>query len=51
MVASVSRGCAALAKGGKKFSAQKGATRQEAETKAVAKCGAQCEVVAWTCTK
>jgi Domain of unknown function (DUF4189) len=51
VVATVSRGCAALAKGGKKFVAQKGATRQEAETKALGKCGAGCEIAVWTCTK
>ncbi len=51
VVATVSRGCAALAKNPKKFVVQKGATRQEAETKALGKCGAQCEIAAWTCTR
>lgn len=51
VVATVSRACAALAKDTKKFVVQKGATRQEAETKALGKCGAQCEVAAWTCTR
>jgi hypothetical protein len=51
VVATVSRACAALAKDAKKFVVQKGATRQEAETKALGKCGAQCEVAAWTCTR
>ena len=51
VVASVTRNCAALAKNPKKYSAQKGATRQEAETKALAKCGAGCEVAVWTCTR
>jgi len=51
VVASVTRNCAALAKNPKKFSVQKGATRQEAETKALAKCGAGCEVAVWTCTR
>jgi hypothetical protein len=51
VVASVSRACAALAKDAKKFVVQKGATRQEAETKALGKCGAQCELAAWICTR
>jgi hypothetical protein len=51
VVASVTRNCAALARNPKKFIVQKGATRQEAETKALAKCGAQCEIAAWTCTR
>jgi hypothetical protein len=51
VVATVSRACAALAKDAKKFVVQKGATRQEAETKALGKCGAQCELAAWTCTR
>jgi hypothetical protein len=51
VVATVSRACAALAKDAKKFVVQKGATRQEAETKALGKCGAKCEVAAWTCTR
>jgi hypothetical protein len=50
VVASVTRNCAALARNPKKFAVQKGATRQEAETKALAKCGAGCEVAVWTCT-
>ena len=51
VVASVSRNCAALARNSKKFIVQKGATRQEAETKALGRCGADCEIAAWTCTK
>jgi hypothetical protein len=51
VVASVTRNCAALARNPKKFAVQKGATRQEAETKALAKCGAGCEVAVWTCTR
>ena len=44
--------CAALAKGPKKFAALSGATRQEAEAKALRKCGDKgCEVLAWACTK
>jgi hypothetical protein len=50
VVVSVTRGCAALARDAKKFAVQKGATRQEAETKARGKCGTQCEIAAWACT-
>jgi hypothetical protein len=51
VVATVTRNCAALARNPKKFAVQKGATRQEAETKALSKCGAQCEIAVWTCTR
>jgi Domain of unknown function (DUF4189) len=51
VVATVTRNCAALARTPKKFIVQKGATRQEAETKALGKCGAGCAVAAWTCTR
>ena len=51
VVATVTRNCAALARNPKKFVVQKGATRQEAETKAAGKCGPDCEIAAWTCTR
>jgi hypothetical protein len=51
VVASITRGCGALARQGKKFAVQKGATRDEAQTKALKRCGASCEVVAWACTR
>lgn len=51
VVASVTTGCAALAREGKKFVVQKGITRQEAEAKAMRRCGAQCAIAAWTCTR
>ena len=51
VVASITRGCGALAKDPKKFVIQKGVTRKEAETKALKRCGPQCEVLAWTCTR
>lgn len=51
VVATVSRGCAALARSQKKHSVQTGVTRQEAEAKALRRCGEQCEVAAWTCTR
>jgi hypothetical protein len=51
VVATVTRACSALARDPKTFKVQKGATRQEAETKALAKCGPKCEIAAWTCTR
>ena len=51
VVASVNRGCAALARNGKKHSVEKGVTRQEAEAKALRRCGEKCEIAAWTCTR
>ena len=51
VVANVSRACAVLARDTSKFVVQKGATQQEAETKAMTKCGALCQVAAWTCTR
>jgi hypothetical protein len=51
VVATVTQGCAALAKDSSKFIVQKGATQQEAQTKALSKCGALCQIAAWTCTK
>ena len=51
VVAEVNRGCAALAREGKKHSAQKGASRQEAEARALRNCGEKCEIAAWTCTR
>jgi hypothetical protein len=51
VVASITRGCGALARDSAKFAVQKGATRNEAEAKALKRCGAQCQVLAWTCTR
>jgi hypothetical protein len=51
VVASITRGCGALARTSKKFSVQKGATREEAQAKALKQCGAGCEVLAWACTR
>jgi len=51
VVTTVSRECAALATSPKKFAAQKGATQKEAETKALGRCGAGCQVAAWVCTR
>ena len=43
--------CGAIAGGPKKSALGKGATRQEAETKALKACGAGCEPVVWACTR
>jgi len=49
-------GCAALAQGPKTFAAVSGVTRDEAETKALRRCGEKnagkdCTPVAWACTR
>jgi ribosomal protein L12E/L44/L45/RPP1/RPP2 len=44
-------GCAALADGAKAAAAASGATRDEAETKALRRCGAGCRPIAWACTR
>lgn len=44
-------GCAALAVGPKSFAAVSGATRDEAETKALRRCGMDCTSTAWACTR
>ena len=49
-------GCAALADGPKIHAAASGATREEAETKTLGRCGklnnaASCNLVAWACTR
>jgi len=51
VMASVSRGCAALARSTKKHAVQNGVTREEAEAKALRRCGEQCEIAAWACTR
>src|SRR5262249_51916129 len=51
VVSAVSRGCAALARDAKKHSVEKGVSRQEAETRALRRCGERCEIAAWTCTR
>ncbi len=52
VVASITRGCGAVARGrGAKLIVERGATGNEAQTKALRVCGAGCEVVAWTCTR
>jgi hypothetical protein len=52
VVANFRNACGALARGPKKYFPATGATRQEAETKALHKCAAnECTVIAWACTK
>ena len=50
IVARLRNDCGAVANGAKHFTIGKGATRQEAETKALRSCGAGCEIVVWACT-
>ena len=51
IVASLRKDCGAVANGPKKFVASRGATRQEAETRALRLCGERCEVVGWACPR
>ena len=51
VVASVSGNCAALARDDRRHVTQQGATRAEAEARALRRCGAGCEPVAWVCTR
>jgi hypothetical protein len=51
VVASLKGGCAALARNEQRHFSQRGASRAEAEAKALRRCGARCEIVAWVCTR
>jgi hypothetical protein len=51
VVASLSKDCGAVANGPKRFVASRGATRQEAETRALRLCGERCEIVGWACPR
>jgi hypothetical protein len=56
VVHSFKNGCAALADGPKVLAPSSGATRAEAETKALKRCsglnrGASCTLIAWACTR
>ena len=52
VVLNLRNGCGALADGPTRFAATPGATRDEAETKALRKCDDKaCKVVAWACTR
>jgi hypothetical protein len=43
--------CGAVANGPQRFFTGTGATREEAQTKAMRACGATCELAAWACTR
>ncbi|MSQ54643.1 MAG: DUF4189 domain-containing protein [Betaproteobacteria bacterium] len=47
----VRNACAALARGPKQSRAQKGVSQQDAEARALTRCGDKCDIVAWTCTR
>ena len=51
VILKIKNGCGALADGPKAAVAVTGATRDEAETKAVRRCGAGCTAIAWACTR
>jgi Domain of unknown function (DUF4189) len=51
VVVSLSKDCGAVANGPKRFVASRGATRQEAETRALRQCGDQCQIVGWACPR
>jgi hypothetical protein len=51
VILKIKNGCGALADGPKAAVAASGATRDEAETKAVRRCGTGCTAIAWACTR
>ena len=51
VVVSFRGGCAAVSGGGKRLATATGITRDEAETKAARKCGKECAILAWACSK
>jgi serine/threonine-protein kinase len=51
VVESFRKACGAVANGPKRSASATGAIRQEAETRALRKCGEACQVVVWACTK
>jgi hypothetical protein len=51
VVARLRANCGAVAKRAAKFAIERGATRQEAETKALRRCGEACEIAVWACTR
>lgn len=51
VAAAFSGGCAALARADRRHVTQRGASRAEAETRALRRCGAGCEIAAWVCTR
>jgi len=51
VVVSFRGGCAAVSRAGKRLATSTGVTRDEAETKATRKCGKDCAVLAWACSR
>ena len=51
VVANLRNDCGAVANGPKRFLVARGATRQEAETKALRLCGEGCAIAGWGCTR
>ena len=51
VLTSFKNGCAAVAHGERKLMAITGVTRDEAETKVIRKCGTECKILAWACTR
>ena len=51
VVADLRNDCGAVANGTRRFVTARGATRQEAEARALRKCGAECALVVWACTR
>jgi len=51
VLTSFKNGCAAAAHGKGKVMTMTGLTRDEAETKVMRKCGKDCTILAWACTK
>ena len=51
VVANLRNDCGAVANGAQRFVTARGTTRQEAEAKALRKCGAACALVVWACTR
>ena len=51
VVVSLSKDCGAVANGPVRFVASRGATRQEAETRALRQCGDRCQIVGWACPR
>ena len=51
VILKIKNSCGAVADGPKNAVAATGATRDEAETKAVRRCGTGCTAIAWACTR
>jgi hypothetical protein len=51
IVAKLRNNCGSVANGARRFFVGTGATREEAETKAMRACGAGCTIAAWACTR